>query len=85
MIESCNATLDVEKDNIEFLLNDIQQICEEWDMILNKTKLAENTGISREIPANCNFRTEPDGEQHYKANVFLVITDSCHIRSYTSI
>jgi hypothetical protein len=82
VIEACNATLDVERNNIESLLNDILQVCEQWDMILSEAKLvAKNTGISCELPTTHNFPTESDSEQHYRANVFFVITD-CHIRSY---
>jgi hypothetical protein len=77
VIEGRNATLDVERDNSGSLLNGIQQIPEGWDMILNEAKLvAKNTGISCELPTNCNFPTESDAEQHYKTYVFFVTSDS---------
>ncbi|XP_053893227.1 uncharacterized protein LOC128841815 [Malaclemys terrapin pileata] len=77
VIEAHNATLDVERDNIESLINDIQQICEQRDAILTESKLvAQNIGISSEFSANRNLPTESDAEQHSRVNVFLVIIDS---------
>lgn len=40
VIEACSAVLDVDRDNIESLLINIQQIREQWDM---------NIGISFEF------------------------------------
>lgn len=34
VIEARNATLDVERDNTEWLFKDIQKICDQWDTIL---------------------------------------------------
>ncbi|CAM4709108.1 unnamed protein product [Lepidochelys kempii] len=74
VIEARNATLDVERDNIESLINDIQQICEQGDVILTESKLvAQTIGISSEFSTNCNLPTESDAEQHCRVNLFLLI------------
>jgi short-subunit dehydrogenase involved in D-alanine esterification of teichoic acids len=75
--EAHSAALDVERDNIESLLNSVQQIHKELDVILNEAKLvAKNTGISCELPTNHNFPSESDAKQHYTTNVFFVIIDT---------
>ncbi|EMP31428.1 Bromodomain-containing protein 8, partial [Chelonia mydas] len=67
----------LKRDNTESLINDIQQIREQWDAILTESKLvAQNIGISSEFSTNRNLPTESDAEQHYRVNVFLVVIDS---------
>ena len=49
IIEARQATLDIEKDNIENLCNDIQRLREQFDKILNESKfVARNIGVSCE-------------------------------------
>ncbi|KAH1180683.1 hypothetical protein KIL84_001617 [Mauremys mutica] len=74
--EARNATLDVERDDTESLINDIQQIREQWDAILTESKLvAQNISISLEFSTYRNLPTKWDAKQHSRVSVFLVITD----------
>ena len=77
VIEVRDATLDVARDNIDCLMKHIQLIREQWDIILQETKLvAQSEGISSEIPLSRYLSTQPDAEQHYKVKVFITIIDS---------
>ena len=48
IIEARDATLDIEKNNIESLTNDIRSLREKWNQIVVESKLvATNIGIFR--------------------------------------
>ena len=89
VIETRNTTLDAERDNIQSLANDIQKIREQWNTILNESKLvADNIEISSEFTTGRKFPTQFDVEQYYRENVFFVIIDSIQsglIRRFESL
>ena len=77
IIEARQATLDIEKDNIENLCNDIQRLREQFDKILNESKfVARNIGVSCEFLTNHHFPSQDDAELYFKINVYFVIIDS---------
>lgn len=77
VIEARDCTLDVERDNVESLANDIILIREEWNSILEESKIvAENIGITSEFSTGRTLRSQQDAENHYRVNVFFVIIDS---------
>ena len=77
IIEARQATLDIEKDNIENLCNDIQRLREQFDKILNESKfVARNIGVSCEFLTNRHFPSQDDAELYFKTNVYFIIIDS---------
>ncbi|XP_065682505.1 uncharacterized protein LOC136095772 [Hydra vulgaris] len=77
IIKARHATLDIEKDNIKNLCNDIQRLREQFDKILNESKfVARNIGVSCEFLTNRHFPSQDDVELYYKINVYFVIIDS---------
>ncbi|XP_065662742.1 zinc finger MYM-type protein 1-like [Hydra vulgaris] len=77
IIEARQVTLDIEKDNIENLCNDIQRLREQFDKILNESKfVARNIDVSCEFLTNRHFPSQDDAELYFKINVYFVIIDS---------
>ncbi|XP_065684804.1 uncharacterized protein LOC136096979 [Hydra vulgaris] len=72
IIEARHATLDIEKDNIENLCNDIQRLREQFDKILNESKfVARNIDVSCDFLTNRHFPSQDDAELIYGANFKL--------------
>ncbi|XP_065658692.1 uncharacterized protein LOC136083215 [Hydra vulgaris] len=67
IIEARQATLDIEKDNIENLCNDIQRLREQFDKILNESKfVARNIDVLCEFLTNRHFPSQDDAELYFK-------------------
>ena len=51
VLQTRSAILDFEVDNKQSLIEDLKQLREQWDAILDESKLAaENIGIERVLP-----------------------------------
>ncbi|XP_065664572.1 uncharacterized protein LOC136086215 [Hydra vulgaris] len=75
IIEARRATLDIEKNDVENLCNDIQRLREQFDKILNESKfVARNIGVSCEFLTNRHFPSQDDAELIYGANFKLDCT-----------
>ena len=99
VLQARSATLDVEVDNIQSLIEDLKQLREQWDAILDESKLvAENIGIEPVLPERKKrkrkrFADEPcmsvqddrncSQEDHFRNNLFYVILD-CAIGNMTN-
>ena len=86
-LQARSATLDVEVDNIRSLIEDLKQLREQWDAILDESKLvAENIGIEPVLPEcrqrkrkrfadesvqDDNLHINCGQEDHFRNNVLL--------------
>ena len=76
-IEVRDATLDAARDNIDFLMKNIQLIREQLDRILQEAKLvAQNDDILSDFSLSRHLSIQSEVEQHYKVKVFITIIDS---------
>ena len=99
VLQARSATLDVEVDNIQSLIEDLKQLREQWDAILDESKLVvENIGIEPVLP-ECRQRKRKrfadeacmsvqddrncSQKDHFRNNVFYVILD-CVIGNMTN-
>ena len=77
IIESRKATLDVEQDNIKNLIESIQQVKNDWELILNESiKRAEENEINPEFETNRRLKNQKEAEQYFRVHVFHEIVNS---------
>lgn len=77
IIEARNATLDVEKENIDHLIARMRIKRDEWDrLLLSSKEIAVLSKISNDFQLTRHIRSQFDAEEHYRVNVFIYIIDS---------
>ena len=80
IIESRDATLDVEMMNISLLQGDIKNLREKWDEILKEARyVSNNLGVSDSFEINSRLRSsyssQEEAEDNFRVNVFYNIID----------
>lgn len=77
VIEARDATLDVERENVQTLIQDIKHMREQWDTILKESRtVAENIEFSTEFSTSRSIASQTEAEEYYKVSVYFVIIDS---------
>ncbi|XP_033029698.1 zinc finger MYM-type protein 1-like [Lacerta agilis] len=76
VIESRNATLDVERGNIDQLRTDISNFREKWNNILQECRhVSVKLGVSDTFITRRGCLTQEDAEKDFRVNVFFKIID----------
>ena len=80
IIESRDATLDVEMMNISLLQGDIKNLREKWDDILKEARyVSNNLSVSDSFEINSRLRSsyssQEEAEDNFRVNVFYNIID----------
>lgn len=76
VIESRDATLDVERDNIDQLRADILKLREKWNDILEEARhVSIKIGVPDSFATRRGYPTQKDAENYFRVNVFFNIID----------